>query len=1160
MRNIRKIFAAGAACIACAAGLLGLSACKSADDLPEKSDVEYEWTYVKEFTDEADADMKIDGVIDEKRWENSHWLYHGEDDVRLQYTTAFSQKGLYIAAKAYDTKMQWNARFNFSHWRGTGALNSAFWFQIDGPAVVDGHAMRQFNFFVDPFNKASRNQTRFDAKAVTNGDIRKGEATEMTAELFVSWDALNVDLGEQGELPEFVYVTPCYRFVAENNASCADNRWIIPTGTYPMNTIWWNEGGYARTLGDFNYYRAKTGIHFNKDGYINYDREGSNVGMGSNGMCKSDGWDLTHSDAGEYSVVSPYEQYLFVKDVYAERYYFKTNVRIDPYADGNPGNEWPSLGLATVKTSQNQRCFYISGNGENSTALDREGMVYKDEKSGRYRTFCNSIDFTSWQKNSFGNVYAPAGKDVPNEGFALEIIKNGSVIYYIVEGQLVGTDNVIALAGKACPALFSIGGRGTFSDLFVETDGLKIDAEIAKYARKVMVNVKGSGVVEPNLFALKTQDGQTKENLVLNILADVNYAITDISVTGADFGNETAWDAFCRGYESGVWVIPAENIAGDISVEATFTRLSKKINPDNLVELNGILKKKDLPAEAFVGTEIEIYDVENNVLYYKQITSSIGKYALRLPKAGEYDFDGHTICSSGRYNVKALGADGYKSLSVQIDVNNAESGKLNKDFELEKLDFRPTEIASSRYSSGVQYTLNNSYLLRGAYYFEEKSVGQGEDFLLYATVDPKESSSIATEIGFVAGTGYGASTEDGHCLLFALKNAGGVYSVNIWTEGGKNVSYNATNVSLSGEMKTKPFGENKDRRLDIALGYSGGKYTLYFNGYAALTMNENDLMTEGYPRMTYKDVIGSAGKKKLGLLSLNADTAFYEWGFDMGEEVNMRTVRFVGLFGQESARIVKHGGMIFAPETPVERKGYSFLGWYERAADGTLAADATVFPSEGLRLYEDKTYVAKYAKTGDDFEKCELDGGGWVAGGNGDFNYSGGTANVKGSYLFKDFVTRNTAFALYCTIAPSAQQVGFVLSGGGSGSEKNYLQFVYRPNLKDIYLWSDKGGAGMWWELSIKDKLTEIAPYGEDGKQNLEMALVYKDGTYSVYMNGVLAANKKETDVLWGVSVAQAVGMTNAEVYLGLASREGRSSFVNWGYTTNAEKIAAYFA
>ena len=102
MRKAKKFLLAGLATIACA---FGFSACNdSFDNLTNDTEYTYDWTYVQEFVDECDADMTIDGKLDEARWEDAHWLYHGEDNVKLAYTTVFSEKGLYIGAKAEDRK------------------------------------------------------------------------------------------------------------------------------------------------------------------------------------------------------------------------------------------------------------------------------------------------------------------------------------------------------------------------------------------------------------------------------------------------------------------------------------------------------------------------------------------------------------------------------------------------------------------------------------------------------------------------------------------------------------------------------------------------------------------------------------------------------------------------------------------------------------------------------------------------------------------------------------------------------------------------------------------------------------------------------------------------------------------------------------------------
>ena len=63
-------------------------------------ETQYDWQYVKEFTDEIDSDMKIDGALDESRWQGKKYLTHVQNGVEMRYTTSFSEKGLYIGAKS----------------------------------------------------------------------------------------------------------------------------------------------------------------------------------------------------------------------------------------------------------------------------------------------------------------------------------------------------------------------------------------------------------------------------------------------------------------------------------------------------------------------------------------------------------------------------------------------------------------------------------------------------------------------------------------------------------------------------------------------------------------------------------------------------------------------------------------------------------------------------------------------------------------------------------------------------------------------------------------------------------------------------------------------------------------------------------------------------
>ena len=1276
MKRIRKVLLAGLGCLALTFVVGG---CKSKEVTSEYT---YDWTYAQEFVDEYDSDMKIDGVIDEARWQDKHWLYHGEDEVKLAYTTAFSEKGVYIAAKVEDDELRWNARFNFSHWRGAGSLNSSFWFLVAGPDVVDGHSMRQFNFFVDAFDRASRNQTRFAAEATTNGDIMAREATEMTVEMFVSWDALNIELGENGEYPEFIYITPTYRYVVENNKACVDNKFISPFGTYPFNTMWWNENGYAATIGDFNYYRAKTGVHFNENGYVNYDAEGAPLGMSANGISKSDGWDVSKlMTDGEVSCVAPYEQFIFISDVYSEKFYVKADIIFNDYVDGNPGDEWPNLGMAIVQSTTNLRAFYMSG----KNVLD--GVSNAD---GSWYTHCDSIDLITWKKSSFGKVSAPVGKDVPNEGFTVEMIKDGSIIYYFVEGQLVGTDNIATLSGKACPALFSIGGRGTFKNIVSETDSATIDAKLGEIVSTVTAEATGSGSVELDRYALKMSDGVSTQDVSATIIPDANYTISNITIEGLNIEQSNSWEFFLENYNNGVLKISKEYIVDDVCIKVEFARLRSVLSATEVISLEGVLK--DEQGNPLVGSKLVICDEDCKPLYYSIVTSSIGKYSILLPKPGTYEFSGHTFEIDGIYTAKVLGTGGYKSMSYEIDLSQETETKVYQDFILELLEFRPTVIASENYgSSKVEYTIESAYNIKGAYYFVDKSVEQSEDFVLYATINPNNAS----EVGVMVGTGNGT---DGNYLIFALKKGDVGYSAYIWTEGGTETSYNSTSVTFKNEkqwMKVCPYSANCNTALEMALVYKNGEYNMYFNGCLAYTFAETSLMGEGYPKDTYQNLVGTDGSKKLGLVSLNAVSTFIDWGFSTDSTIIQQyidaedrphevpeievvpTLEAVKpkmgawLYGSGSATagneklsikgvyLYQGNGIIngtsFASELVLEKSKFSELGFvlttnndwagsisnvmlvYRPAFNDlflwgsnisyTIAGDINPFKDGDtatmVLIYDNATYyiivngvlvcelsetevfkggqtmksvigtekmlylgVAAindmthfsnwgYTTNASKIEEylesvatpdpivpdgsLKLDYNGFVVG-KGGFEYlDDGTIKVTDStYTFKDVtVAKGSSFAITATIQPTNNQFGFVLTA----ADGYYLQFVYRANTNDVYLWSD-GAKKKWLPVAVN---AEVDVFGANNDTATEMTLVYKDGVYYVFFDGKLGCQVSETkdDGGWGNTAVQAIGSGDT-IVLGLAARKPNGGdeyaiFSEISYTTDTTEIAKYF-
>ena len=58
-----------------------LFACQNSATKPKvEFEKDYDWSYVREFVDEHDEDMVIDGVLNEERWQDKHYLQFVEKD------------------------------------------------------------------------------------------------------------------------------------------------------------------------------------------------------------------------------------------------------------------------------------------------------------------------------------------------------------------------------------------------------------------------------------------------------------------------------------------------------------------------------------------------------------------------------------------------------------------------------------------------------------------------------------------------------------------------------------------------------------------------------------------------------------------------------------------------------------------------------------------------------------------------------------------------------------------------------------------------------------------------------------------------------------------------------------------------------------------------
>lgn len=379
---------------------------------------EYQWQYTKAFVGEKDAGMKIDGVLSETLWEDRKWITHSENGVNMRYTTAFTERGLYIAAVAEDAQMQWNDTRTFLR-------NSSFRFYVVSNKATQYFCFDCLSFYVDEKNSGCPQQTRFEAKAVRS--VGEDGVPTLTAEFFSTWEDLNYKVDSATGMPDYVRIVPMYRYVESFGSE--NNTFLKPI--------------FAEVDND----RVRNVLLFDQSGYINADKDGAELGNAGNGYAKSDGWNLTDIDGGAdgiKTVRSTVEggQAIFFKDIYSSRYSYSVDMKLM----GGINDTAPTAGVCDMNDAERFNCMRIAGN---SYIYDRK-IIY------------HLLDLyeSPWHDVQYGERLAKHENDTIN----IRVIKDNTCYYYIINGVYEFSVNLDWLGGKTCPGLYTLGAAVEFSN------------------------------------------------------------------------------------------------------------------------------------------------------------------------------------------------------------------------------------------------------------------------------------------------------------------------------------------------------------------------------------------------------------------------------------------------------------------------------------------------------------------------------------------------------------------------------------------------------------------------------------------------------------------------------------------------------------------------
>lgn len=280
---------------------------------PAAADPENDYlvTYRSDWQGENDADINIDGLLDEECWANKKWYTtcapyaQVGDDAWLETTAFTTEYGLYIAAVLHDQNIVGDGEFNVTQ---ATCLEYFYTFrEADGKLYNTAYYNRGL-FYMDVFGNYCTEGARMKRAVKVDGEIGSGNTDSATFEIFIPWEQTGVEV-TQDWYPQEVYILPGCR--------------IVEKGSTDFTCTLGKVSGRWRRDYQAMYYE------FDRDGYTKADEEGAVLGDAKNGFAKSAGWNLDELDQGILSIDKTYEyDYIFFRDAYANN--FDVSVTVYP--------------------------------------------------------------------------------------------------------------------------------------------------------------------------------------------------------------------------------------------------------------------------------------------------------------------------------------------------------------------------------------------------------------------------------------------------------------------------------------------------------------------------------------------------------------------------------------------------------------------------------------------------------------------------------------------------------------------------------------------------------------------------------------------------------------------------------------------------------------
>ena len=594
----------------------------------------YEWEKNAAYGERPDLEgYLIDGEIGEKEaWASQTYYVQSVTDapsVRMEVTTIFSEKGLYVFGTAKDNGGVYWTGINY-HFK-----NTSWTFYVMGENVTSYNVFEVPKVEIDTRNVFPSWVNVRGASKVVDGEINTtsyNKYAQFNVEFFMTWQDLRIDTSNG--IPEKVYIYPSYNYKRLESANFTYN--LVPTFSSTSSSI-------SQKLDHF--------LEFNADGFVNNVDSDSILGDSDYGIAMSRGWNVENNEA---TSTAKGDRVVFFKGVSGSYYQFSTELTV----------------TGEVQTGNAGITIFNSENNYTSLRFDINDLTYKQGEGFviiRPKIFTTNKDGVL-ERTVLDDIAVTDGRIV------IKTVFSNGYVFYIVNGKLINCQLVTTLNVRTVPGLMSYNVAGVkfinnSAQVLDESSAAELTSQFAYVISKgktdsltMTFNTVGVSNEADNELIMYYQNSRIsltnsqKERIVQNndfTGVRVNQ-IESITATTNGTANDIT-DDFRQNAGYGQYVM--RGITGDTH----FTSTSSLVDTDQLIykqfNVHDIYTKNKIPVIATA-----VIKSSNPTLGYYDILINSANAVLVLVKGYDYEI--------------RIDAIGYRSYYLEKEENVTESEQM----------------------------------------------------------------------------------------------------------------------------------------------------------------------------------------------------------------------------------------------------------------------------------------------------------------------------------------------------------------------------------------------------------------------------------------------------------------------------------------------------